>query len=61
MTPHINNNPNKQESQTDNDPSSSSMSGYDMRGILNRARNQAKNVQNNVLKADGDTVDHSPL
>ena len=31
----------KQESQTENDPSSSSMSGYDLKGMLSRAQNQA--------------------
>ena len=34
-------------SQTDADPSSSSMSGYDLKGMLNRVQNQANQYQNN--------------
>ena len=34
----------------ENDPSSSSMSGYDLKGMLSRARNQAGYVQNHVLE-----------
>ena len=40
----------RQDTQTDNDPSSSSMSGYELKGMLSRVRNQASYVQNNVLK-----------
>ena len=29
----------KHDTQTDNDPSSSSMSGYDLKGMLSRVRN----------------------
>ena len=42
--------------ETENDPSSSSMSGYDFRGMLSRVRNQANYVQNNVLKTNGTDV-----
>ena len=40
----------RQDTQTENDPSSSSMSGYDLKGMLSRVRNQANYVQNNVLR-----------
>ena len=45
---------------TDHDPSSSSMSGYDLKGMLSRVRNQASYVQNNVLKDGNINSTQSP-
>ena len=49
-----------QRQDTDNDPSSSSMSGYDLKGMLSRVRNQANYVQNNVLKSSHIDTTQSP-